>query len=114
MALEGNLGSGKTAFVKGFAACLGITEPVSSPTFSLVHEYGSQQDKIFHFDLYRVKSEAELYQIGFEEYLEQHAWVLIEWPEKARDFLPLKYLSLQFDTLNKNSRRIVCKIVNNG
>jgi tRNA threonylcarbamoyladenosine biosynthesis protein TsaE len=112
--LTGDLGAGKTTFVKAFAKCLGIVEEVSSPTFSLVHEYGSGPLKIFHFDLYRIKSTDELFQIGFEEYLEQGAYVLIEWPEPAKPLLPEHYLSLQFEPENKNSRKIVCGIVNNG
>ncbi len=85
--LNGEMGAGKTTFVKAICNALNIHEPVTSPTFSLVNEYESSSDqKVFHFDLYRLKSEEELYDIGFEEYLDQKAYVFIEWPEIASTF----------------------------
>jgi tRNA threonylcarbamoyladenosine biosynthesis protein TsaE len=111
--LNGDLGSGKTTFVKAFAKAIGIEEEISSPTFSIVHEYGEEgKAKIYHFDLYRLKNEQELYQIGFEEYLERGAYVFIEWPELAKNFLPDNYVSLSFTSENENTRRIICSIVN--
>jgi tRNA threonylcarbamoyladenosine biosynthesis protein TsaE len=112
--LNGDLGSGKTTFVKAFVKMIGLEEEVSSPTFSIVHEYGGLGNKIFHFDLYRVKSEQELYQIGFEEYLEQGAYVFIEWPEIAESFLPGRYVKVNFDAKNKNTRQVEYGIVNNS
>jgi len=110
-ALSGDLGAGKTTFTKAFASVLGINEAVSSPTFSIVHEYGNEANKLFHFDLYRVKDEAELYGIGFEEYLEQRAYVLIEWPEMAKNFLPTSYVSVVLEAEDENTRQIICRIV---
>jgi len=108
--LEGDLGAGKTTFVKAFAKALGIDENISSPTFSIVHEYGSGDETIYHFDLYRLKNELELFDIGFEEYLDGEHYVLIEWPELARKFLPEQYVSLQFEVDEENSRQIICSI----
>ena len=110
--LSGDLGSGKTTFVKAFAEALGLKEEISSPTFSIVHEYGHGDKQIYHFDLYRIKNEPELFQIGFEEYLEKGAYVLIEWPEIGLNMLPPIYVSIHFEAENENKRKIICRIVN--
>ena len=110
--LNGDLGSGKTTFVKGFAKALNISEDVSSPTFSIVHEYGFGNNKIYHFDLYRLKNEQDLFQIGFEEYVDSGAYVLIEWPEMAGNLLPPKRVSITFEARNENVREIICSIEN--
>lgn len=90
--LEGDLGAGKTTFTRFFAESLGITEPVTSPTFSIVKEYHDPVSFV-HMDLYRIDDEEELINIGFEEYLDAD-YVLIEWPEVARDLLPEDVLRL--------------------
>ncbi len=85
--LNGEMGAGKTTLVKELCKQLGSIDHGSSPTYSLVNEYDTASGvTIFHFDLYRVKSEDELYGIGFEEYLDQGAYVFIEWPEIATPF----------------------------
>ncbi|MFK7756050.1 MAG: tRNA (adenosine(37)-N6)-threonylcarbamoyltransferase complex ATPase subunit type 1 TsaE [Flavobacteriales bacterium] len=85
--LKGEMGTGKTTFVKAICNALKVEEQVTSPTFSLVNEYVAIDElKIFHFDLYRLKNEEELYDIGFEEYLDRNAYVFIEWPEIAGQF----------------------------
>jgi tRNA threonylcarbamoyladenosine biosynthesis protein TsaE len=93
-ALTGELGAGKTAMVKCFATALGITEEVSSPTFSLINEYRRGRELAYHFDLYRTKSMAEILDIGFEDYLFSGSYCFIEWPEKIKYLLP--------DFLSKN------------
>jgi tRNA threonylcarbamoyladenosine biosynthesis protein TsaE len=110
--LNGDLGSGKTTFVKAFAVALGIVEEITSPTFSIVHEYGNGNVKVFHFDLYRLENEQELYQIGFEEYMDENAYVFIEWPALAFNFLPTSYVSVSFEAESENTRRIICSVVN--
>ncbi len=79
--LRGDLGAGKTTFVKNFVASLGSAETVTSPTYSIVNEYDSPRGKIYHFDLYRLNSIEEVYDIGMLDYLESGAYCLIEWPE---------------------------------
>lgn len=79
--LKGNLGAGKTTFTQVLVRNLGSSDEVSSPTYSIVNEYNSKKGKIFHFDLYRMKSIAEVYDIGMEEYLDNSFLSIIEWPE---------------------------------
>ena len=87
-ALCGDLGAGKTLFAKGFAAGLGITEPVTSPTFTIVCEYRNGRLPLFHFDVYRIDDEEELFEIGFEEYLYGDGVCLIEWADRVPGLLP--------------------------
>lgn len=79
--LKGNLGAGKTTFTQFLLKNLGSTDEVSSPTYAIVNEYDSAKGKIFHFDLYRIKSIEEVYDIGIEEYLDNAYLCIIEWPE---------------------------------
>jgi tRNA threonylcarbamoyladenosine biosynthesis protein TsaE len=87
-ALEGELGAGKTAIVKCFVKALEIPDEVSSPTFSLINEYRQGEKVIYHFDLYRTKTIAEILDIGFEEYLFSGNHCFIEWPEQIIHLLP--------------------------
>ncbi len=77
--LDGDLGAGKTAFVRGIAVGLGITDRVSSPTFTIVNEYRKGKIPLFHFDVYRITSEEEMYDIGWDDYISQNAVVVVEW-----------------------------------
>ncbi len=91
--LEGDLGTGKTVFARGFAAGLGIAGPVTSPTFTLVNSYeGRAADgsarTLHHFDLYRIDDPEELFGIGWDEYFDGEAVCLVEWPERAGALLP--------------------------
>ena len=79
--LKGNLGAGKTTFSQFLLKKLGSKDEVSSPTYAIVNEYDSPKGKIFHFDLYRMKSIEEVYDIGIEEYLDNSFLCIIEWPE---------------------------------
>lgn len=79
--LKGNLGAGKTSFTQALLRHLGSRNDVSSPTYALVNDYDCPQGKVFHFDLYRIKSLEEVYDIGMEEYLDQAFLCIIEWPE---------------------------------
>lgn len=85
--LNGDLGVGKTVFTKGFADGLGITEHITSPTFTIVNEYSGRL-KFYHFDVYRIEDEDEMYEIGFDEYLFGNGVCLIEWAEKIQNLLP--------------------------
>lgn len=105
--LHGEMGSGKTTLVKRIVKELGVESLVTSPTFSIVNEYG-QQDKpvVYHFDLYRIKNEAEALDIGFEEYMTSGNLCLIEWPEKIKTLLPDQYFEVKIQYHDLVSRDI--------
>ena len=86
IALFGEMGVGKTAFVRGFASHFGITS-VKSPTYTVVNEYVGRKN-IFHFDMYRIESDDDLYSIGFDEYLERDGYSVFEWSENIEELLP--------------------------
>ena len=85
--LNGDLGVGKTAFVQGLVKALGVTDPISSPTFTIVNCYEGDMP-IYHFDVYRIEDCDEMYEIGFEEYIYSNGITLIEWSEKIWEILP--------------------------
>ncbi|MDT0685638.1 tRNA (adenosine(37)-N6)-threonylcarbamoyltransferase complex ATPase subunit type 1 TsaE [Autumnicola psychrophila] len=83
----GEMGAGKTTLIRALVDALGAEESASSPTFSLVNEYHSPQGPIYHFDFYRINSEAEALDMGIEDYLDTPAWKFIEWPQKISGLL---------------------------
>jgi tRNA threonylcarbamoyladenosine biosynthesis protein TsaE len=88
VAIAGDLGAGKTTVVQAIARGYGVTEPVTSPTFALVHEYTSPRGHVYHLDLYRLEGPAALETIGWDEIVNADALVLVEWPERAGPLLP--------------------------
>ena len=86
--LEGDLGAGKTVFAKGFGWGLDIAEPISSPTFTILHEYHEGRLPLYHFDAYRIDDPGELYEIGYDEYFYGGGVCLIEWPSKVAELIP--------------------------
>ena len=102
--LDGELGSGKTVFVKGFASALGITDTITSPTFNLVKEYLSGELPLFHMDMYRAEDNIET--IGVEEYFQKNGVTMIEWSELIEDYLPDERLDIKFVILDENTRII--------
>ena len=88
LCLEGDLGAGKTVFAKGFGRGLGVEEPISSPTFTILHEYHSGRLPLYHFDAYRIDDPDELYEIGCEEFFYGDGVCLIEWPSRAEELIP--------------------------
>lgn len=88
LALDGDLGAGKTHLVKGIAAGLGCTGDVTSPTFTLVHEYTGGRLPLFHFDFYRIENAEEVLRVGLDDYLDERGLVVIEWAGKFPSLLP--------------------------
>ncbi len=105
--LSGELGAGKTTLAQAICSGYGVTEAVTSPTYALVHEYSSPSSAVFHIDLYRLESEAQLTNIGWDEIVNGDALVLVEWPERAGARLPPHVpIALEYDP-GDPSRRIL-------
>ena len=105
--LDGELGSGKTVFVKGFAKSLGITENITSPTFNIVREYESGEMKLNHMDVYRIEDTDET--IAFNDYFKGDGVTIIEWAELIEDKLPDERLEIKFKVIDENTRVLVLK-----
>ncbi|MBS1494232.1 MAG: tRNA (adenosine(37)-N6)-threonylcarbamoyltransferase complex ATPase subunit type 1 TsaE [Bacteroidetes bacterium] len=107
----GELGSGKTQFIKGICKFFNVKDVVNSPTFLIVNEYKGTIDNksidINHFDLYRLKNESELHSIGFDNYIGENSICLIEWPELAAEHLGIKLKSVNFDYGENENERII-------
>ena len=104
--LRGELGAGKTHFVKGFVTAFGISpETVSSPTFSIIQEY-SGSIPVYHFDFYRLDNAHEALEIGTEEYLYRDGVSIIEWPERVESLLPDSVKEIRIDSINKTTRKL--------
>jgi tRNA threonylcarbamoyladenosine biosynthesis protein TsaE len=109
VALYGELGSGKTQFIKGICMGLGVKQVVNSPTFIIINEYTSEKIPVlYHFDFYRMKSRDEIMDIGFKDYFDRKALLMIEWPELVENELPdgVKKIFLNFDSSGENVREI--------
>jgi len=107
VAFFGNMGVGKTTLIKAICKNLGVTDPVNSPTFSIINEYNTiDAEKIYHFDFYRINKSREAMEIGLEEYLYSNSLCLMEWPEKIIDLLPPYYVAVRISENNDLSRNI--------
>ncbi len=109
VALYGDLGVGKTAFVRGFASVVSPTSAVRSPTFALVHEYRGTPCPLFHFDMYRIETLGELYSVGFFEYLERGGVCAIEWSENIYSALPDDSVFVVIEKIDETTRKITVK-----
>ncbi len=109
----GELGVGKTTLIGEIVKELGCLSDVSSPTFSIVNEYKVKEGLVFHFDFFRIENEEEVYDIGFEDYLDSDNWVFIEWPEKIELLLPDHVNEIRLEKEQENSRIIKLKTLIN-
>jgi tRNA threonylcarbamoyladenosine biosynthesis protein TsaE len=100
----GDMGAGKTTFIKALCEYLGVKESTSSPTFSIINEYRATTLKIYHFDFYRLKKEEEALDMGYEEYFYSGNYCFIEWPEKIAGLLPDHYIQVGISALSNNER----------
>ena len=105
-ALSGDLGAGKTQFVKGFVAGLESNADVTSPTFVLVHEYGGGRLPVYHFDFYRLENRAAILRLGFDDYVFGDGVSLIEWADRHPDLIPGHAKWLSFELKDENTRVI--------
>ena len=107
IAFSGELGAGKTTFIQALCRTLGVITEVISPTFSLINEYfTSENESIFHFDLYRIEDPGELFDLGYEEYFFSGNRCFIEWPEKASHLIPVDALIATIAVADDGSREI--------
>ncbi len=102
-AFFGEMGAGKTTFIKTICAQLGITDEVTSPTFSIINEYiSAEKESLFHFDFYRLKSIEEAYDLGYEDYFYSGSYCFIEWPEKIKKLIPEDAVEVIFKVDNED------------
>jgi tRNA threonylcarbamoyladenosine biosynthesis protein TsaE len=110
VAFHGNLGAGKTTFIQSVCKQSGVKENVSSPTFSIINQYTTTDDRpIFHIDLYRVKDDEEAINAGVEECIYSGGMCFIEWPERI-SFLPEDTLHVFIEPVNETKRKLLCKL----
>lgn len=102
--LEGDLGSGKTVFAKGFAKALEIDEDITSPTFNIIKEYTSGELPLYHMDVYRLDGKVD--ELGIEEYYKKKGITIIEWSDTIVDYLPEKRLDIKIRVINEDTRSI--------
>jgi tRNA threonylcarbamoyladenosine biosynthesis protein TsaE len=111
----GEMGSGKTTFIKSLCNQLGVSDAMSSPTFSIVNEYLTRTNtKIFHFDFYRIKNEAEAYDIGTEEYFYSGNYCFVEWPEKIPSLIPAERIDVAITSSENQTQRTLAISVHDG
>ena len=106
-AFYGKMGTGKTTFIKSICEAMGVEDIINSPTFAIVNEYeDAESNTIYHFDFYRIKSIAEVYNMGYEEYLYSDAYCFIEWPGLIEELLPEESAKVYMEELTDGSRHV--------
>jgi tRNA threonylcarbamoyladenosine biosynthesis protein TsaE len=103
---HGEMGAGKTTFIKALCVALGVKSPTSSPTFSLVNEYEATEGLVYHFDMYRLKSETEALDFGIDDYLFSGNWCFIEWAEKIPNLIPDEHLVVTLTVVADGKREL--------
>ncbi len=103
---NGMMGAGKTTFINAMLKAMNSTDTATSPTFSIVNEYVIPNDKIYHFDCYRIESLDEAYNFGIEDYFNSNHWLFIEWPERIEELLPEDAQTITLTDLNDNKRSL--------
>lgn len=109
IAMRGGLGAGKTAFVRGFASAMGVSDRVTSPTFTIVNEYEGKIP-IFHFDMYRLSGSDELFEIGWEDYIARNGVCIVEWSENTDDIFDSGTITVTIEKLSDSDRKITIHI----
>lgn len=109
VALRGDLGSGKTVFAKGFVAGLGSTADVTSPTFTLVHEYGGGRLPVYHFDFFRLENEKSVARLGVDDYFFSNGVCLIEWADRFLGTIPERARWISFEIKSEHQRAITVR-----
>jgi tRNA threonylcarbamoyladenosine biosynthesis protein TsaE len=105
--VEGEMGAGKTTFIKALCVLLGVKDNMSSPTFSIVNEYETvKSEVVFHFDFYRLKNEREAIDIGIDDYFYSGAYCFIEWSEKIKNLIPDDYVVVNIQTITETTRTL--------
>jgi tRNA threonylcarbamoyladenosine biosynthesis protein TsaE len=102
----GEMGAGKTTLIKSMCTAVGVSDSVSSPTFSIVNEYKGNDGPVYHFDFYRLKDQSEAMDMGYEEYFYSDNYCFIEWPEKIASLIPDSYTGIRIQVLDATSRQI--------
>ena len=106
-AFHGDMGAGKTTFIKAICENLGVDDVINSPTFAIVNEYRSDSGElIYHFDFYRIKNEEEAYDFGYEDYLYSGSLCFIEWPERIESLLPHDTVNVSITVQDDGSRKV--------
>ena len=109
LALEGDLGSGKTQFTKGLVVGLGSSTPVTSPTFTIIHEYPGGRLPVYHFDFFRLEDQESVARLGLDDYLFRDGISVIEWADRFPEFIPEQARWILFEIKSENARTISTK-----
>jgi tRNA threonylcarbamoyladenosine biosynthesis protein TsaE len=111
---HGDMGAGKTTLIKALGKAMGVRDAINSPTFALVNEYETSiGKKVYHFDFYRIKHEAEAFDIGVEEYFDSGDYCFIEWPDKITNMIPDEHADI-YITLEDNTHRTIAISIHGG
>ena len=103
---NGSMGAGKTTFINALLNAMQSDDTATSPTFSIVNEYNIPNDKVYHFDFYRIESIDEAYNFGIEDYLNNNHWLFMEWPERIEDLIPENHQAITITDLEDNKRSL--------